>query len=405
MKILHILSQHPESTGSGYYLQNMLRQAARHGHRNLLIAGISQGWMPKIDGVDTRDCRFVRFAQPPLDFPIPGMSDVMPYPSSRFAKLTAEQLSAYRQAFREVIDEALGAFAPDIIHSHHLWLVSAITRQLAPEIPMMTSCHSTDLRQYQLCPHLQEEVHTPCRQIDRVLALSHDQAQMIETLYAIDPGRIEVVGGGFAAELFSCPVKEPPPPVRLLYAGKLSFAKGVDSLLQAFARIADPHVELHLAGSGSGSEAAHCLRLAERVGPSVVLHGRVDQSRLAQLMGQAHIFILPSLYEGLPLVLLEALASGCRIITTALPGCLELLDQVDRTQVSFIPLPMTHTIDRLTPVEQESFACDLARSTSAMADLVRDTPNPANPAERTTITRHYTWEAVYTRIYKGTELA
>lgn len=34
------------------------------------------------------------------------------------------------------------------------------------------------------------------------------------------------------------------PPIRLLYAGKLSFAKGVDSLLQAFARMADPHLEV-----------------------------------------------------------------------------------------------------------------------------------------------------------------
>jgi hypothetical protein len=39
MKILHLLSQRPEATGSGIYMQAMIREAARRGHENFLLAG------------------------------------------------------------------------------------------------------------------------------------------------------------------------------------------------------------------------------------------------------------------------------------------------------------------------------------------------------------------------------
>ena len=59
MRILHLISQHPESTGSGFYLQNVIRQAAAAGHRSYLVAGISDNQLPSLDGIDPTDCRFV----------------------------------------------------------------------------------------------------------------------------------------------------------------------------------------------------------------------------------------------------------------------------------------------------------------------------------------------------------
>ena len=43
MKILHLLSQRPEATGSGIYIQAMIREAARRGHENFLLAGVPRG--------------------------------------------------------------------------------------------------------------------------------------------------------------------------------------------------------------------------------------------------------------------------------------------------------------------------------------------------------------------------
>ncbi len=327
MKILHLISQHPDSTGSGIYLRNIIREAARAGHENFLIAGLSAAGVPPIEGIDPTHCQFIHFGTKELDFTIAGMSDIMPYPSTRFSDLTSDQLDRYEHCFAQAVTAMVEKAGPDVIHSHHLWIVSALTRRLFPDIPMVTSCHSTDLRQSVLCPHIKQRVLEPCRRIDRILALSSDQRDHIVDLYGINPEKISVVGGGFDDRIFSPKIKKATPPVKILYAGKLSFSKGVDCLLRAFNSLPDKAVELHLAGSGSGDEERYCLELAAGMGKQVKVHGHIDQHKLASLMADCHVFILPSFFEGLPLVLLEAVASGCRIITTDLTGCLELLDE------------------------------------------------------------------------------
>ncbi len=404
MKILHLISQHPESTGSGFYLQNIIRQAAVAGHQSLLIAGISGDKSPKTPGVTGNSCRFVRFGSGDLDFAIPGMSNVMPYPSSRFDSLTIEQLTAYENAFAETIRRAAGDFSPDILHSHHLWLVSAVARNVLPDIPMVTSCHSTDLRQFVQCPHLQKRVRPHCRKISRILALSRDQKKEIHTLYDIPHERIDIVGGGYDQDLFCPTVKTPAPPINLLYAGKLSLAKGVDWLLRTFTDLHDPRLHLHLVGAGSGEETQQCLQLAEQADGGVTVHGRITQEELAGLMGSCHIFILPSFYEGLPLVLLEALAAGCRIITTDLPGCRELLVGADPELVSFVSLPDLPSIDRPDPKDWHILQARLAAAITDMADRVCFSAT-VSPTAISAITSSHSWQAVFKGIVSSYEKA
>lgn len=140
MKILHLIRQHPESTGSGFYLQNIIRQATVAGHQNFLVAGISGSRMPQLDCIKTQFYRLVHFDQGVLNYSIPGMSDVMPYPSSIFGTLSPAQIDRYEQVFGEVIEHAVGDFSPDIIHIHHLWLASAVARKFMPMVLMVTSC-------------------------------------------------------------------------------------------------------------------------------------------------------------------------------------------------------------------------------------------------------------------------
>ena len=397
MKILHLMSQHPESTGSGFYLQNVIRQAALAGQQNFLVAGISDGIVPELFGITQKNSRFVRFGEGGLDFAIPGMSNVMPYPSSRFDALTDKQITTYELAFAETIREAAGDFRPDIIHSHHLWLVSSVARGVLPDIPMVTSCHSTDLRQYILCPQLRSRVNKPCLAIDRVLALSRHQAEQITEIYGIAPERIDRVGGGYDQEVFFSGEKCSAPPIHLLYAGKLSLAKGVDWLLRTFNALEDTALHLHLAGSGSGEEAQVCLHLAQQAGGRVTVHGRLCQQELAKLMRMCHIFILPSFYEGLPLVLLEALAAGCRIIATDLSGCCELLAGAGTDLVRFVELPPLASIDCPAPGDWHILETRLATAIADMAAGVRQVPFPLLSAIAKS-TSAFSWQAVFVRI-------
>jgi glycosyltransferase involved in cell wall biosynthesis len=397
MNILHVISQHPASTGSGIYLQNLLRQAVAAGHRNFLVAGSANGWKPVLDGIDESSCRFVTFAGGDLDFVMPGMSDVMPYASSRFSEMTAEEVSRYEDAFAGKIRDITSLFTIDIIHSHHLWLVSAVARRTLPDVPMVTSCHSTDLRQYLRCPHLQEYVLGECRKIDRILALSSGQAQQITGLYGIEPDRIDVIGSGFDDRLFTFSEKSGERPVHLLYAGKLSYAKGVDWLLRVCAGLPAADVHLHLVGAGFGKEGEQCLKLARQIGEGVTVHGVLSQVQLARLMQKCHVFILPSFYEGLPLVLLEALASGCRIVATALPGCRELLAGAAADLVAFVDLPAMSAIDRPDPDDWEELDARLEDAIRKMTHRVTVSPAPSLQ-EITAITGRAKWELVFSRI-------
>jgi glycosyltransferase involved in cell wall biosynthesis len=397
MKILHLISQHPKSTGSGIYVQNIIRQANAAGHKNFLIAGISGDRIPKLDSIESSSCRFVSFGKGALAFAIPGMSDVMPYPSSVFATLSTAQIDAYELEFAKVIGKTVDVYKPDIIHSHHLWLVSAIARKRLPDIPMVTSCHSTDLRQFLLCPLLRNRVLPHCRKINRVLALSASQAKQIRKLYAIPRQRIDIVGGGFDASLFTLQRKKKSSQVQILYAGKLSFAKGVDVLLQAFQARDTGKAHLHIVGSGTGEEERYCLELAGKAVSTVTIHGRVTQQQLARLMGKCHLFILPSFYEGLPLVLIEALASGCRLITTDLPGCRELLGKADPDLVEFIGLPVMKEIDRPAPEDIPMIERHLQKSIDSMVARVLASPSP-DPEKIAKITAKFGWDAVFRKI-------
>lgn len=397
MKILHVISQRPEATGSGYTLQNIMRQAHASGYHNGLVAAIGSGEaQPELSNIHPKDIFFLGFPGPECDFHIPGMSDVMPYRSSRFGLLSEDQVRAYLNAFRHIIERAIDGFRPDIIHSHHLWLVSSIVREVSPSLPMVTSCHSTDLRQYQLCPQFRDLVRHQCSKIDRVLALSRQQAKAITDTLGIGASQIDIVGGGYDNTLFSGEPRVGGQPVQLLYAGKLSFAKGVDWLLRVVQGLGDD-IHLHLAGSGTGEEEKRCRELARACGKKVTLHGRIHQVALAELMSQCDIFLLPSFYEGLPLVLLEALASGCRLLTTDLPGCRELLQGAGPNLARMIPLPKNLHVDRPHSSDWDRLDMLLKENIIAMCDLVRNEPVPSGQ-EINALTSAMTWPKVFSRI-------
>jgi len=362
LKILHLLSQRPDSTGSGIYVQAMIRESAACGYDNYLIAGVCS------DGCDDTDCiepdksMFVNFHQADVSFHITGMSDVMPYESTRFCDLSEGDLHEYETAFSEILQNAVHKFKPDIIHSHHLWIVSSLARQLFPNIPMVTTCHGSDLRQFQNCPHLQEKVLLGCRKIDVVMALSKAQKKDIIYYYNLAAEKIMVAGAGYNDRLFYLDHKPNPDPVQLVYAGKLSNAKGVPWFLRALKSISAPAWQLHLLGSGSGTEQEHCLMLAKELGEKVIVHGALPQNRLAEIMRQSHILVLPSFYEGLPLVILEGLASGCRIVATDLPGTNEILGGSDTDLITLVSTPRLRFTDQPYREDEYSFEQNLKKA-------------------------------------------
>jgi len=359
LKILHLLSQRPDSTGSGIYVQAMIREANACGYDNYLVAGVRSDCCDDTGCIEQDKSMFVNFHNADVSYHIPGMSDVMPYESVRFCDLSEKDLREYEKAFFKILQNAVHKFRPDIIHSHHLWIVSSMARRLFPDIPMVTTCHGTDLRQFHNCPHLQERVLSGCRKIEGVMALSEAQKNEIIRFYNLAPEQITIAGAGYDNSLFYLDTKPNPDPVQLVYAGKLSKAKGVPWLLRALQSISSHAWQLHLLGGGSGEEKEYCLMLAKKLGKKVRVYGALPQESLARIMRLSHILVLPSFYEGLPLVILEGLASGCRIVATDLPGTKEVLGNSDADFITLVRTPRLRFTDQPYRKDEYSFEQNL----------------------------------------------
>lgn len=100
-------------------------------------------------------------------------------------------------------------------------------------------------------------------------------------------------------------------------AMRLSEQKNPLGLIDAFARVGrrEPRAELVVAGEGPLRAAIVARATAAGLGRRVHLIGAQDE--LHRFYPMLDVFVLPSLYEGLPLALLEAMAAGCRIAVTA----------------------------------------------------------------------------------------
>ena len=82
----------------------------------------------------------------------------MPYPSRRFSDLSPPEVEAYEWGFADRLLDVVAGFQPQVIHSHHLWLLTAVARQMFPHLPLVATCHGSDLRQFHFCPHLRPRV-------------------------------------------------------------------------------------------------------------------------------------------------------------------------------------------------------------------------------------------------------
>ena len=142
-------------------------------------------------------------------------------------------------------------------------------------------------------------------------------------------------------------------------------------------------------GAGSGAEAdawrARMASLSERV----TWHGRLDQEDLAELLRRCVAFVLPSYFEGLPLVLVEAAACGCRVVSSALPGVVDALAEGLGDALQLVPLPPMTGIDTPDSGAKVAYAERLGEALDRALE--------AGPAEEVDL-EVFTWRAVFRRV-------
>ncbi len=232
----------------------------------------------------------------------------------------AASLLPYVALRRGQVDVVLGAFAyPDG------WAAVKIGQLLG--VPTVVKVHGSDLNVFSRDPKLQPRLRQALSSAAAVVAPSEKLIELAKE-YGANPTAARVIRNGVDRQLFRVrdrtasriSLGRNPETQVLLYVGRLEPAKGIFELLEAFAVVSRqrPNVELVLIGEGVAE--GECQRLARERQLRVHFAGSCSRDQVATWLGAADLLTLPSWTEGTPNVVLEALASGRRVVASSVGG-------------------------------------------------------------------------------------
>jgi glycosyltransferase involved in cell wall biosynthesis len=189
---------------------------------------------------------------------------------------------------------------------------------------------------------------------------SFGRSQLYRYCPAQEWSKVHVVRCGVDASYVDAPPTPVPDVPRLLSVGRLSEQKGQLLLVEAAALLKREGrtFQLVLVGDGPLRGEIEAIIAREGLGQHVQISGWASGDEVRRAIEQARAFVLPSFAEGLPVVLMEALARGRPVITTYIAGIPELVESgvhgwlVPAGSVEAVAEAMRKALD--TPVEQLS---------------------------------------------------
>lgn len=349
MKILHVIGQKPNSTGSGVYMSGLINGLQDMGHKQAVIAGI--------DIKDDKNCFSsdiiffpVIYNSKSLPFPVLGMSDIMPYESTRYKDINKDMINIIKDEFKNKIEEAINLFKPDVVICNHLYLITAFVREIVNDIKIVGICHGTCLRQLKSIDLEREYILSNISKLDKIMVLHKEQKEEVLNLFNISDDKVSIVGSGYNEDIFynKC-YRRDNDGVNISFAGKICKSKGIKSLIKSLEKLNydEDFITLNIAGAGSDlNQYNEILSITEKSRYNIKFLGRLSHIELAELFNKSDIFVLPSFYEGLPVVVLEALACGSEVIVSDINGVKEWMgDEINNSgNISYIKLPKMKSI-------------------------------------------------------------
>ncbi len=224
--------------------------------------------------------------------------------------------------------ELARAFREDEIQIVHAWLylanpIAALAAKWAGGLALVTSARNC-------------KVHGPANRLAnawafcqsrRILVNSEEVARFITRAYWASPERIRVVPNGIDLERFAPAPKPAGNPPWIVTAGRLVEQKNHRLFLQAAAALhaLRPEVRFAIAGSGPLREALELEQ--KRLGLCGVVEFLGERPDIEEVLRKATLFWLTSSWEGMPNVVLEAMACGVPVIASDVSGVRELLGE------------------------------------------------------------------------------
>ncbi len=266
---------------------------------------------------------------------------------SRLVRIAWEQLAWPASAARRKID---------LLHS-----MAFVTPWISPCPTIVTVYDLSFVRYPDRFPAMQRlylstQTARSCRQARRVITISESSRQDVHRLYGVPLERIDVVNPGVDEVYQPLPEddvaafrqREGLPSRFVLHVGTLQPRKNIPLLLEAFARIPDPDLQLILVG-GKGwlyDEIFHRVE-ALGLGDRVRFTGYVPEQDLPLWYNAAALFVLPSVYEGFGMPVIEAMACGTPVIaarTSSIP------EAAGEAAALFDPQSVDELADRMATV-------------------------------------------------------
>jgi starch synthase len=252
------------------------------------------------------------------------------------------------QAIGVDVEMAAALAGVDLVHSHTWYANTAgLLASLVHGVPHVVTAHSLEPRRpwkadqlgggYRLSSWAERTAYLAA---DAVIAVSNGmRADVLDAYPDLDPSRVHVVGNGVDADAYH-PVDDPdvvrslgvdPGRPYALFVGRITRQKGVMHLLAAAEQLpADVGLVLCAGAADTPAErqqvADAVAALQARREGVVWIEAMLPREQLVPLITGATVFVVPSVYEPLGIVNLEAAACGTAVVASAVGGIPEVVD-------------------------------------------------------------------------------
>ena len=211
------------------------------------------------------------------------------------------------------------------VHTHSLdaMLYGGLAAKLAGIPNRIHTQHNTQLRAYSLRDRIKFRIAS--RLFSTIAAVSAETAREL-LAHGVDAHKLSLIPNGIDASAFSAVRKPLNGTPRIGCVARLSSEKGVEHLIEAFVGVRKhfPNAQLAIAGQGPLQGTLEARARALDLNGSVEFLG--FRSDIAPFLRSLDLFVLPSLTEGIPLALLEAMATGLPVVATAVGGVPEVIE-------------------------------------------------------------------------------
>ena len=213
----------------------------------------------------------------------------------------------------------------DLIHAN--WTLSAALAQLTRfyhRCPIVVTVHGSDIYQAAQLSSFKSATRYFLNRCEKVVAVSESLAQETKSL-GVPEKKLEVIPDGVDINQFR-PSGIARDPI-ILFVGSLIERKGLRFLIKSMPAVLQKYPRYSLVLAGEGPQQQELTELAKEIDmiDRIKFLGAQPPEKVQELMRRARIFVLPSIEEGLGVVLLEALSSGTPCVATSVGGIPDLI--------------------------------------------------------------------------------